>query len=72
LHRLKGELLLMQEGKRQKAKGKRQKSKITDPRSLTPDPKAEAEACFHQAIAIAQQQGAKSLELRATMSLSRL
>jgi predicted ATPase/class 3 adenylate cyclase len=33
---------------------------------------AEAEACFHQAIAIARQQRAKSLELRASMSLSRL
>ena len=33
---------------------------------------AEAEACFHQAIAIARGQQAKSLELRATVSLSRL
>ncbi len=33
---------------------------------------AEAEACFHQAIAIARRQSAKSLELRAAMSLSRL
>ncbi len=32
----------------------------------------EAEACFHQAIAIARQQQAKSLELRAVMSLTRL
>jgi predicted ATPase len=32
----------------------------------------EAEACFHQAVAIAQRQGAKSLELRAVVSLSRL
>ncbi len=32
----------------------------------------EAEACFHQAIEIARQQQAKSLELRATMSLARL
>jgi predicted ATPase len=30
------------------------------------------EACFHQAIALARQQGAKALELRAVMSLSRL
>ena len=30
----------------------------------------EAEACFHQALAIARQQQAKSLELRAAMSLS--
>jgi len=32
----------------------------------------EAEACFHKAIDIARQQQAKSLELRAVMSLSRL
>jgi predicted ATPase len=32
----------------------------------------EAEECFQKAIAIAQQQQAKSLELRAVMSLSRL
>jgi len=31
-----------------------------------------AEACFHQALAIARHQQAKSLELRAAMSLSRL
>jgi len=32
----------------------------------------EAEACFHQALAIARQQQAKSLELRAAMSLGLL
>jgi predicted ATPase len=32
----------------------------------------DAEACFHQAIGIAQRQKAKSFELRAVMSLSRL
>jgi len=32
----------------------------------------EAESCFHQAIEVAQHQRAKSLELRAAMSLSRL
>jgi tetratricopeptide (TPR) repeat protein len=32
----------------------------------------EAEACFRQAVAIAQRQGAKSLELQAVVSLSRL
>src|SRR5499426_981760 len=35
-------------------------------------PWEEAEACFQQARAIARQQQAKSLELRAAMSLSRL
>jgi predicted ATPase len=33
---------------------------------------AEAEQCFQQALAIARQQSAKSLELRAAMSLARL
>ncbi|MBI3990195.1 MAG: tetratricopeptide repeat protein [candidate division NC10 bacterium] len=33
---------------------------------------AEAETCFRQAIDIARRQQAKSLELRAVMSLSRL
>ena len=33
---------------------------------------AEAEACFLKAIEVAQRQQAKSLELRAVMSLSRL
>jgi TOMM system kinase/cyclase fusion protein len=35
-------------------------------------PQGEAEACFHQALDIARRQQAKSLELRAAMSLSRL
>jgi hypothetical protein len=56
----------------QKSKGKSQKSKIIDPRPLTPDPQGEAEACFLKAIEVAQKQQAKSLELRATMSLARL
>jgi predicted ATPase len=66
--------------KNQKAKIKRQKpvlslvegSKVTDPRSLAPDPHAEAEACFLKAIEVAQKQQAKSLELRAAMSLAHL
>jgi predicted ATPase len=32
----------------------------------------EAEACFHQALAVAHRQQAKSLELRAAMSLTHL
>jgi predicted ATPase len=59
LHRLKGELLLAQEGKSEKAKGKNGKE-------------SEAEECFHRAIDIARRQSAKSLELRAVMSLSHL
>ena len=56
--------------KGQKAKGKRQKAQIPTPAS--PDPHAEAEACFLKAIDIARKQQAKSLELRAVMSLVRL
>jgi predicted ATPase len=81
LHRLCGELTLQKirvaspESKiseNQKAKGKRQKAKITEPRPLTSDPQGEAEACFHKAVEIARRQQAKSLELRAVMSLVRL
>jgi class 3 adenylate cyclase/predicted ATPase len=36
------------------------------------DNTAEAEACFHQAISVAQSQSAKSLELRAATSLAKL
>jgi predicted ATPase len=36
------------------------------------DNQAEAETCFHQALDIARRQQAKSLELRAATSLSRL
>jgi DNA-binding winged helix-turn-helix (wHTH) protein/predicted ATPase len=59
LYRLKGELLLVQEGKSQKANGKWQK--------LT-----EAEECFLKAIEVARRQQAKIWELRATVSLARL
>jgi predicted ATPase len=64
IYRLKGELTIQQ---------KRQKAKIeTDPQSLTSDPQGEAEACFLKAIDISRKQQAKSLELRATVSLARL
>ncbi|MGH8066726.1 MAG: AAA family ATPase [Candidatus Entotheonellia bacterium] len=59
LYRLRGELLLALESKKQEAKGKGQKVE-------------EAEACFQQALAVACRQQARSLELRAAMSLSRL
>ncbi len=56
LHRLKGELTLLQPSREGKEA----------------DGRDEAEACFLKAIAIARQQGARSLELRAVMALSRL
>jgi predicted ATPase/class 3 adenylate cyclase len=40
--------------------------------ALSPDNQVEAEACFLQALAVTCRQQAKSLELRAAMSLSRL
>jgi predicted ATPase len=75
LHRLKGELTLQQE------KVKSEKSKVSSVPPPTPDPlssainaqaEAEAEACFLKALEISRKQQAKSLELRAAMSLARL
>ncbi len=40
--------------------------------ALDPENPAEAEACFRQAVAVACRHQARSLELRATMSLARL
>ncbi|MBI3797316.1 MAG: AAA family ATPase [Deltaproteobacteria bacterium] len=57
--RVKGELLLVQEGLRPQAEGLREKTE-------------EAETCFQKAIEVAQKQQAKSLELRVVMSLARL
>jgi TOMM system kinase/cyclase fusion protein len=65
LYRLKGELVL-QSGVRSP------QSKNPNPQSPTPNPQTEAEACFLKAIEISRKQQAKSLELRAVMSLSRL
>lgn len=66
LHRLKGELLLVQ-------KSKEQKSKVEDsPGSSVQSPESEEEECFLKAVEVAQRQQAKSLELRASMSLARL
>jgi predicted ATPase len=45
---------------------------VTESRPLTPDPQGEAEAYFLKAIEVARRQQAKSLELRATVSLARL
>ena len=40
--------------------------------ALSPDKHSQAEPCFQRALAVARRQQAKSLELRAAMSLSRL
>jgi predicted ATPase len=51
---------------------RRPQSEVASTQHLTPNTQSEAEACFHQAIAIARRQQAKSLELRAVMNLARL
>jgi len=75
LYRLKGELTLQQfnvQGSTFKVANLRPLTPNTQHLTPSPQAKAEAEACFHKAIAIARHQKAKSLELRAVMSLSRL
>jgi predicted ATPase/class 3 adenylate cyclase len=62
LHRLKGELALCTG----------EEANLPDSTSQILNPESEAEECFLRAIAIAQKQQAKSLELRAVMSLARL
>ena len=60
----------------EKAKGREGNKQLPIPSTqhLTPTPQAEAEAeaCFLKAVEIARRQQAKSLELRATTSLTRL
>jgi predicted ATPase len=58
LHRQRGELLLLREAKSHPAQGSREQH--------------AAETCLQHALDVARQQQAKSLELRAAMSLSRL
>jgi predicted ATPase len=75
LYRLRGELLLMQEGYRLQAVGHRENTEEEGPRLQAEgrrEKTEEAEECFLKAIEIACKQQAKSLELRATVSLARL
>ncbi len=78
LYRLKGTLTLQSKTSLGQVSSKSQTSQgkleDTNPQPLTPNPQAEAEAeaCFLKAIEIARRQSAKSLELRAVVSLSRL
>jgi predicted ATPase len=67
LYRLKGKLTL------QKFQVSGSKFQVQEsPKSGVRSPESEAEECFLRAIEIARRQEAKSLELRAVMSLSRL
>ena len=66
LHRLRGELLLQSGVQSPEASVHTQHAALRMPHA------AEAEACFQQALDIARRQQAKSLELRAAISLSRL
>jgi predicted ATPase len=70
LHRLRGELLL-----RKAAAGSNSSSAASTaarPPDHDPPERAEAEACFRRALDVTRRQGAKSLELRAALSLARL
>jgi predicted ATPase len=68
LYRLKGELTLQKSGVRGPA------SAVPSTQHPTPSTQAEAEAeaYFQKAVEIARRQSAKSLELRAVLSLARL
>jgi predicted ATPase len=70
LHRLRGELLLRQDA----GGGRPSPAEPASARPHDPGPSGltEAEACFRRALDIARRQGAKSLELRAALSLARL
>jgi hypothetical protein len=85
LYRLKGELTLQkfqvsgstfQVQESPKSEVRSSESGVSNTQHLTPSTQAEvereAEACFLKAIEIARRQQAKSLELRATVSLARL
>jgi len=66
LYRLRGELTLVQSSVQSLG------SSVQTPQSAFRNPQSEAEGYFLKAIEIARKQQAKSLELRATMSLARL
>ena len=66
LYRLQGELMLQALGAERSAHGR------APPVATVPRAEQEAEEYFHKALALAQHQGAKAWELRATISLSQL
>ena len=77
LYRLKGELLLQQAvGRDGTCIAPMETSVVAEAKGggamYVPPLQTEAETCFHQALDVSRHQCAKSLELRASMSLSRL
>jgi predicted ATPase len=75
LDRLKGELTLQQfnvQGLTSNVKNSPESEGTNSPATSIHSPASEAEEYFLKAIEVAQKQQAKSLELRATMSLARL
>jgi predicted ATPase len=66
LQRIKGEILIADCGMRNAESGKE------NPQSEIRNPQSEAEECFRHALDCARRQGAKSWELSAALSLSRL
>src|SRR5262249_15584840 len=83
LYRVKGMLTLQSQTRHRQVAGKSQtrrdspqhvtgKPKARHPTSGVQSPEAEAETCFVKAMEIARRQEAKSLELRAVMSLAQL
>jgi predicted ATPase len=76
LYRLKGTLTLQSQTSlgqvSNKSKASQGKSEVLDAQSPTSKAHAEVKACFLKAIEIARRQQAKSLELRATVSLAHL
>jgi predicted ATPase len=78
IHRLRGELTLQLGSREQRAKDSEElgvnskEQGVGSPEQRAESREQEAEGYFLKAIAIAQKQQAKSLELRAVMSLARL
>ena len=72
LYRLKGEVILDAECGMMSAEGKRKSLKGKGNKAKSVPYFVDADTCFQQALEISRRQNARSLELRAALSLSRL